>query len=87
MGFQQNRNIKGELAQASLFLLLKGTTAPTGFLGWRDEIEAECEEEEEGVCGAFSLNSFYSHSFLYHTWSPAAFISLRPAVEKKRWLG
>lgn len=39
MGFQQNRNIKGELAQASVFVLLKGTTALTGFLGWRDERE------------------------------------------------
>lgn len=37
VGFQQNRNIKGELAQALVFVFLKGTTAPTGFLGWRDE--------------------------------------------------
>lgn len=36
VGFQQNRNIKGELAQASVFVFLEGTTAPTGFLGWRD---------------------------------------------------
>lgn len=35
-GFQQNRNIKGELAQASVFVFLKGTTAPTGFPGRRD---------------------------------------------------
>lgn len=42
VGFQKNRNIKGELAQASVFVFLKGTTAPTGFLGWRDE-------REEGV--------------------------------------
>lgn len=37
VGFQKNWNIKGELAQASVFVFLKGTTAPTGFLGWRDE--------------------------------------------------
>lgn len=35
-GFQQNRNIKGELAQASVFVFLKGTTAPTGFPGRGD---------------------------------------------------
>lgn len=37
LGFLQNRNIKGELAQASVFVFLRGKTAPTGFLGWRDE--------------------------------------------------
>ncbi|KAI4825450.1 hypothetical protein KUCAC02_021130, partial [Chaenocephalus aceratus] len=36
VGFQQNRKIKGQLARASVFALLKGTTAPTGFLGWRE---------------------------------------------------
>lgn len=55
VGFQQNRNIQGELVQATVFVLLKGTTAPTGFLGWRDE--------RKGGCGAFSLNSFSSYSF------------------------
>lgn len=47
VGFQQNRNIKGELAQASMFVFLKGTTALTGFLGWRSV--------HRGGCGAFSL--------------------------------
>lgn len=46
VGFQPNRNIKGELAQASVFVFLKGTTDLTGFLGWRDV---------GGRCGAMSL--------------------------------
>lgn len=75
MGFQQNRNIKGELAQASLFVFLKGPTAPTGSLGWRDERKGEKKERyrererEEGVRGAFFLPSifpsFLSHFFLW----------------------
>lgn len=47
VGFQQNKNIKGELAQASVFVFLKGTTALTGFLGWGDV--------QGGGCGPFSL--------------------------------
>ncbi len=68
VGFQKNRNIKGELAQASVFVFLKGTTAPTGFLGWRDE-------REEGVGRSPSPHSPFflfsiAHSLpvsLYHS--------------------
>lgn len=60
VGFQQNRNIKGELARASVFVFLKGTTALTGFLGWRDV--------RGGGCGAFSL-TWFSFSSLLHILS------------------
>lgn len=49
VGFQQNWNIQGELAQASMFVFLKGTTAPTGSLGWR--------AATGGGCSPFSLES------------------------------
>lgn len=61
LGFLQNRNIKGELAQASVFVFFRGKTAPTGFLGWRDE-------RREGVGRSPSLYSplfsLLSHSLL-----------------------
>lgn len=61
-GFQQNRNIEGELAQASVFVFLKGTTAPTGFPGRRDV--------QGGGRGAFPPHLIlFSLASLLHTLS------------------
>lgn len=75
VGFQQNRNIKGELAQASVFVFLKGTTAPTGFLGWRDE-------RGEGVGRSPSPHSLLS--FHYCAFCPSVFVSLRPSLKSEQ---
>ncbi|KAK2850985.1 hypothetical protein Q5P01_007261 [Channa striata] len=75
VGFQQNRNIKGELAQASVFVFLKGTTEPTGFLGWRDE-------REEGVGRSPSPHS--PLSLHYRTFCPSVSVSLRPSAKSER---
>lgn len=73
--FLQNRNIKGELARASVFVFLKGTTARTGFLGWRDE-------SGEGVGRSHSPCS--SLILLFITLSPSDSVSLKPSLKQRR---
>lgn len=76
MRFQQNRNIKGELARASVFVFLKGTTAPTGFLGWRDV-------RWEGV--GRSPSPYSPLSLHYHAFCPSLCTSAHLWSGAGRW--